>query len=119
MIGMLNVTQYQVSTTRSRTNPDGPRFSLSLSGNSMGGAVTRALINFLPTPPVNNVGYINDDLLVGLLPAVDFGSWYDILRHEKPVRVYYAHDASEPKIWGISLGTTDEGVGEGSRDFDA
>jgi len=119
MIGMLNVTQYQVSTTRSRTNPDGPRFSLSLSGNSMGGVVTRAIIDFLPTPPVNNVGYINDDLLFGLLPAVDFGWWYDILRHEKPVRIYYAYDPSQPKISAISLGTTDEGVGEGPRDFNA
>ena len=36
---------------------------------------------------------------------------------EKPVKIYYVENPSEAKIWHISVGTTDEGVGEGPRDF--
>ena len=118
-MGTLNVTQYRVGTNRSRANTGAHRFFLSLTGNSEAGVVTSAIIYFWPTPPAGTVGYIASNLLVGLLPDVDFQGWYDILRQEKPVKVYYVENPSEARIWHIGVGTTDEGVGEGPRDFNA
>lgn len=116
-MGTLNVTQYRVGTNRSRANPGAHRFFLSLTGSSEAGVVTSAIVYFWPTPPVDTVGYIAGTLLVGMLHDVDFPAWYDILRHERPVKVYYVENAAEAKVWHIGVGTTQEGVGEGPRDF--
>ena len=97
-MGTLNVTQYQVGTNRSRANANAHRYFIGLRGTSDSGVVTRGIIYFWPTPPADTVGYIAGDLLVGMLPDVDFPGWYDILRHERPVKVYYVENASEARI---------------------
>ncbi|WP_172332107.1 hypothetical protein [Mangrovicoccus sp. HB161399] len=120
-MGTLNVTEYRVGTNRSRTNSNAHRFFLSLSGSSSSGPVSSAIIYFWPTKPADTVGYVAGSLLVGMLDDSDFSYWYDILRNEAPVRVTYVENSSlsENRVWHISVGTTDEGVGEGPEDPDA
>ncbi len=120
-MGTLNVTEYRVGTNRSRSNTNAHRFFLILSGFSEAGPAGRAVIYFWPTRPSDTVGYIAGDLLVGMLDDSDFPFWYDILRSEKPVKVTYVENsaASEIRIWHLSVGTSDEGVGEGPKDPDA
>lgn len=69
-------------------------------------------------PPTDTVGYLTNTLLVGLLPDVDFASWYDILRAERPVKVIYIEGLNgETKVYHIGLGTDPEAVGEGPSDL--
>ncbi|MBT2162797.1 hypothetical protein [Zobellia barbeyronii] len=118
-MGVLNVTEYRVGTNRSRTNTNAHRFFLSLKGRSERGVVNSAIIYFWPSRPTDTVGYIAGSLFVGMLDDSDFQYWYDILRNEKPVKLNYVEnsDASVNKVWHISIGTGDEGVGEGPKDF--
>lgn len=120
-MGTFNVTRYRVGTNRSRTDSNAHRFFLSLSGNSESGPAQSVIIYFWPSKPVDTVGYIAGNLLVGMLDDSDFQYWYNILRNEKPVHVYYVENnaASENRVWHISVGTSDEGVGEGPADSDA
>lgn len=117
-MGNLNVTEYRVGTNRSRTNTNAHRFYLSLKGNSEDGPIDRAIIYFWPQRPSDTVGYISGSLFVGMLDDSDFQYWYDILRAEKPIRLYYVENSSgsENKVWHVGIGTTDEGVGEGPND---
>ena len=91
-MGALNVTEYKVSTNRSRSNPNAHRFALTLKGRSDSGAVNSAVIYFWPSRPSDNVGYIAGSLFVGMLDDSDFQYWYDILRNEKPVKLYYTEN---------------------------
>ena len=119
-MGTLAVTTYKVSTNRSRTNANAHRYAIQLQGTSESGPATSAVIYFWPTKPADTVGYLAGSLVVGLLDDSDFAGWYDILRHEKPIRLYYVENsaASENRLWHISIGTADEElVGEGPRDY--
>lgn len=120
-MGILNITDYRVGTNRSRTNATAHRFFLSLSGFSESGPANRAIVYFWPTKPADTVGYVAGSLVVGMLDDGDFASWYDILRGEKPVKLNYVENSSpsENRLWHISVGTGDEGVGEGPADPDA
>ncbi|MFS4439420.1 hypothetical protein ACMA5I_14505 [Paracoccaceae bacterium GXU_MW_L88] len=120
-MGILNITDYRLGTNRSRASTSAHRFFISLEGASQSGPATRAIIYFWPTRPVDTVGYVAGSLLVGMLDDSDFESWRDILRHEKPVRVSYVENNSDPqrRLHHISIGTTDEGVGEGPTDPNA
>jgi hypothetical protein len=117
-MGILNVTEYRVGTNRSRTNTNAHRYYLSLSGFSESGPARSAIIYFWPSKPADTVGYVAGSLVVGLLDDGDFASWYDILRTEKPVKLSYVENSSpsENKLWHISIGTTEEAVGEGPKD---
>jgi len=116
-MGSLNVNQYRVGTNRSRANVNAHSFYLQLNGFSEGGVVTSAVVYFWPTRPSDTVGYIAGSLLVGMLHDGDFAGWYDMLRHEKPAKVYYVENPSDSRVWHISIGTVEEAVGEGPRDF--
>lgn len=117
-MGTLNVSSYHVGTNRSRNNPNAHRYYLFLQGNSEEGSATSAVVYFWPTPPTDTVGYLTNTLLVGLLPDVDFASWYDILRAERPVKVIYIEGLNgETKVYHIGLGTDPEAIGEGPSDL--
>ncbi len=120
-MGTLNVTQYRVGTNRSRNPANQHSMFLSLEGVSEDGPATRAIVYFWPTPPADTVGYVASSLLVGMLHERDFALWYDILRNEKPVKVTYVENTADRsrRIWHISVGTSNEGVGEGPADPDA
>jgi hypothetical protein len=53
---------------------------------------------------------------LGTLPAEDFAIWYEILRSEGPLTVFYNTNGSGT-ITRISLSTADEPVGEGLADI--
>jgi hypothetical protein len=117
-MGTLNVSSYRVGTNRSRNNANAHRYYLSLQGNSEQGPATSAIIYFWPTTPADTVGYVANTLLVGMLPDEDFASWYEILRAERPVKVFYVEGSGgENRVWHIGLGTDPEAVGEGPRDL--
>ena len=120
-MSVLNVTEYRVGTNRSRSNPAAHRFVLVLDGSSASGPASRAIVYFWPSQPADTVGYVAGSLLVGLLDDEDFPFWYDIVRSEKPVRVTYLEDSadSQNRVRHLSIGTSDEGVGEGPQDPDA
>lgn len=88
-------------------------FSFSTSFNTWSGATAAA-------------GFFNDSdplrpMLVGWFPEDEFPLWYDILRHESPVKVLYTiRPINGAKyVSNIGVGTTDEPVGEGPADLDA
>jgi hypothetical protein len=112
-MGTLNVSSYRVGTNRSRTDPGAHRYYLSLQGTSEEGAATSAIVYFWPDPPTDTVGHLADTLLVGLLPDEDFAGWYDILRAERPVKVFYVEGGASGTVFHIGVGTDPEAVGEG------
>lgn len=120
-MGTLNVTEYRVGTNRSRSNTNAHRYFLSLKGNSASGPAASAIVYFWPQRPTDTVGYVAGSLVVGMLDDSDFAMWYEILKTESPVQLTYFENsaANENRLWHISIGTTDEGVGEGPQDPDA
>lgn len=119
-MGVLIISEYQVATNRSRLNNGAHRFAIILKGTAQSGPCNHAVIYFWPSKPADTVGYVTGRLFVGQLDDSDFQYWYDILRHEKPVKLYYTEDrSSEIRVHHVSLGTTDEALGEGPADSDA
>jgi hypothetical protein len=117
-MGLLNVTTYQIAAARSRTNANSPRFVLTLRGITENGPVTEAAIFFYQTPQPGTIGSVSAQLLVGILPDLDFASWYDILRNERPVKVNYVEGVGgDARIGELSIGTNQEPVGEGPQDL--
>src|SRR5215203_7525942 len=105
-MGTLNVSSYRVGTNRSRADPGAHRYYLSLQGTSEEGAATGAIVYFWPDPPTDTVGHLADTLLVGLPPDEDFAGWYDILRAERPVKVFYVEGGQvEPYFTSVSAPT--------------
>jgi hypothetical protein len=116
-MGALIVTTYQVSTFRHRAKPNSHRFLLGLKGVAESGPVTEAAVFFYQSPPPDSIGHIGGAFLVGTLPEVDFASWYDILRNERPIRLGYEEGAgTDPEIVTLDIGTNQEPVGEGPKD---
>jgi hypothetical protein len=91
------------------------------------GIVERAILNFSSFwdhwsgPPV--VGYYETTnplrpILFGWLPSSEYAFWYDILRSEKPLTVFFEitliNGASY--VRSISLGSSTEPIGEGPSD---
>jgi hypothetical protein len=66
---------------------------------------TGAIVYFWPDPPTDTVGHLADTLLVGLLPDQDFAGWYDILRAERPVKVFYIEGGASGPVFHIGVGT--------------
>ncbi len=91
------------------------------------GIVERAVLNFSTmwdnwsnTPAV---GYYNasnplQPVLSGWLPSNEYAFWYDVLRAEKPLTLFYqiAPINGAPYVNTISLGTSTEPTGEGPTD---
>jgi hypothetical protein len=91
------------------------------------GIVERAVLNFSTRwdnwAGIPAVGYYNtfnplQPVLFGWLPSSEYASWYDVLRSEKPLTLFYditpiggANYVSE-----IKLGTSTEPIGEGPED---
>ncbi len=59
--------------------------------------------------------------IFGWLPSNEFSYWYDLVRSESPVRLYYLISPinGAKYIRTLAVGTSDEPVGEGPADIDA
>ena len=92
------------------------------------GIVERAMLNFSTfwdnwsTTPV--VGFYNTSsplqpVLYGWLPSSEYSFWYDVLRSEKPLTLFYniTPIGGANYVDDISLGTSTEPIGEGPQDL--
>jgi hypothetical protein len=73
---------------------------------------------------VLNVGGLNFDgiTVVGQVPFAEFERFYDLLRNEAPVQLYYTYGSSSTTTKPLNLvaiRTGDEPAGEGPEDADA
>lgn len=111
-MGTLDVTEYRVGVNRSRAHANAHRYFLQLMGASAEGDARSAIVYFSPARPVDAVGYMEGNLLVGMLDDGDFADWCDILSNEKPVRMHYVENSSDPqrRLQHISIGTMSAGV---------
>jgi hypothetical protein len=91
------------------------------------GIIERALLNFSTrwdswsgTPAVGFYNTTNplQPILAGWLPSSEYSYWYDALRSEKPLTLYYdiAPIGGASYVSKISLGTSTEPLGEGPMD---
>jgi hypothetical protein len=93
------------------------------------GIQSSATLYFFPTYPelagwALNVGGLNFDGIhvIGQVPFADFDRWYDLLRNESPVQLYYTYGASDSTtkpLQLVALETGNEPPGEGPQDEDA
>ena len=91
------------------------------------GIVERAMLNFSTywdnwsgTPVVGYYSVANpyQPLLTAWLPSNEFSFWYDVLRAEKPLTLFYDMTpiAGASYVGKITLGTSTEPLGEGPAD---
>jgi len=91
------------------------------------GIVERAMLNFSTywdnwsvTPAVGFYSTANplQPMLTGWLPSSEFSFWYDVLRSEKPLTLFYniAPIGGANYVNDISIGTSTEPIGEGPHD---
>jgi len=91
------------------------------------GIVERAMLNFSTywdnwsgTPAVGFYSTANplQPILTGWLPSSEFSFWYDVLRSEKPLTLFYniAPIGGANYVNDISIGTSTEPIGEGPQD---
>jgi hypothetical protein len=91
------------------------------------GIVERAMLNFSTawdnwSSPAA-VGFFTasnplQPMLYGWLPSAEFSFWYDVLRSEKPLTLFFniAPLGGADYVDTISLGTSTEPIGEGPQD---
>ncbi len=91
------------------------------------GIVERALLNFSTlwdnwsgTPAVGFYSTVNpfQPVLIGWLPSSEYSFWYDVLRSEKPLTLFYdiTPIGGANYVSKISLGSSTEPTGEGPTD---
>ncbi|HEU0172670.1 MAG TPA: hypothetical protein VFV58_00275 [Blastocatellia bacterium] len=91
------------------------------------GIVERAVLNFSTfwdnwsgTPVVGFYSTLNplQPVLSGWLPSSEYAFWYDVLRSEKPLTLFYeiAPIGGANYVSKITLGTSTEPTGEGPSD---
>lgn len=58
-------------------------------------------------------------MLTGWLPSSEYSLWYDVLRSEKPLTLFYniTPIGGATYVNNISLGTSTEPIGEGPADL--
>jgi len=92
------------------------------------GIVERAVLNFSTTwdswsgtPVVGFYSVANplQPVLTGWLPSSEYSLWYDVLRSEKPLTLFYniTPIGGATYVNNISLGTSTEPIGEGPADL--
>jgi hypothetical protein len=92
------------------------------------GIVERAMLNFSTywdnwsgSPVVGFYSMTNpyQPVLTGWLPSSEFSFWYDVLRTEKPLTLFYdiTPIGGANYVGKITLGSSTEPVGEGPKDF--
>lgn len=91
------------------------------------GIVERAVLNFstkfdnfnVPAMATYNASNPFAPLIAGWLPSTEFSFWYDILRNENPLTLFYDFSSilGASYIDKITLGTSTEPLGEGPADF--
>jgi hypothetical protein len=92
------------------------------------GIVEQAMLNFSTyfdawsgTPAVGIYTTTNplQPLLTGWFPSSEFSLWYDVLRSEKPLTIYFdiTPIGGASYVSKISLGTSTEPIGEGPTDL--
>jgi hypothetical protein len=117
-MGSFLVNSYEVQAgATSASPPAGPEIlhALLLRGTpDEGSSVTIANIWFFPTRPSNYPGTVSGNTVVGHLTDNLFASWYDILRSEKPVRLFY--DPHTGPLLNLLIFTGTEPLGEGPVD---
>jgi hypothetical protein len=116
------ITDYRVQAMGIRT--DDPaieiRHVLLLSGQSVQGQVTLGSIAFFATRTSIHPGVLLSNQVVGFLPDIEFASWYDILRSERPVSIHWTLlPDSTTQLLDLVLFTGAEPPGEGPVDFSA
>lgn len=91
------------------------------------GIVERAMLNFSTywdnwsgTPAVGYYNTVNpyQPVLAGWLPSAEYSFWYDVLRAEKPLTLFYdiTPIGGANYVSKIALGTSTEPTGEGPAD---
>jgi hypothetical protein len=114
-MGTLLIDSYEVRAATFRVagnNAVEVLHSLLLKGTPEGGSsVSTANIQFIATRQSNYPGQFAGDLIVGFLTDNLFASWYDILRSEKPVRLFFQPDSGT--LQTLQLFTGAEPLGEG------
>jgi hypothetical protein len=91
------------------------------------GIVERAMLNFStywdnwsgsPTVGFYSTNNPYQPVLTGWFPSSEYSFWYDVLRSEKPLTLFYdvTPIGGAPYVSKISLGTSTEPVGEGPAD---
>jgi hypothetical protein len=91
------------------------------------GIVERAVLNFStswdswsgsPVAGFYNLSNPLQPVLTGWLPSSEFEFWYDVLRSEKPLTLFYnlTPIGGANYVNSISLGTSTEPIGEGPAD---
>jgi hypothetical protein len=77
--------------------------------------------NWSGTPAVGFYSTVNplQPVLTGWLPSSEFSYWYDVLRAERPLTLFFniAPIGGASYVNQISLGTSTEPIGEGPEDF--
>jgi hypothetical protein len=77
--------------------------------------------NWSQTPAVGFYSTANplQPVLTGWLPSSEFSYWYDVLRAERPLTLYFniSPIGGAPYVNQISVGTSTEPIGEGPADF--
>lgn len=116
-------------TVRIARNTSTPFARIEIAGPVLAhGIQNTATLYFFPTyPELNgwalNVGGLNFDGIhvLGQVPFADIDRWYDLLRNEAPVQLYYTYGASgstTKPLQLLALETGNEPPGEGPEDAD-
>lgn len=118
----MEIKSYYVSTNRQRAAANYHRRSITLVPKTPTAQVQHIVIYFFVGETIINdsdIGYTTPattKYVVAYAPISDFEDMYKILQSEKPIHFnWYADNAN--KIQWFQIGTTDEPIGEGPRDF--
>src|SRR5262245_11456814 len=92
------------------------------------GVAERAVLDFSTywdnwsTPAVvgfHNTSNAMQPVLYGWLPSSEYALWYDVLRSEQPLFIFFdiTQIGGSDYVSRIALGTSTESIGEGPREF--
>lgn len=125
--GTIPVAQYTVQVAANTLTPFA---RIQITGPTLAHGIRNdATLYFFPSyatmsGSVLNVGGLNFDgiTVIGRVPFEEFGRFYDLLRNEAPVQLYYTYGSSSTTTKPLNLvaiRTGDEPAGEGPEDADA